>query len=455
MRTDIIKTIKDFDMLRRGEHVLVALSGGVDSSVLLDVLLRCREELDITVSAAHLNHMLRAHAADEDECFVRAKCEKLGVPLVCERIDIAALSEKNGQSTELCAREVRYAFLRRAKETLNADKIATAHNANDNLETVIFNLSRGGGTDGMCGIPPVRGDIIRPLIRIPRADIEEYEKSYDVGFCEDKTNSETLYSRNKIRHNIIPEILKINSGAIKNASRSSEILRADAEYLAFQAQNAAENVSLGRKVCKVKELLGLHLSLFGRVCEIYAKRAAKSDTYVLEYRHVCALRELCESNSPSGKINLPCGVSARREYEKLVFEKCGKKEEPVSAKLAEGEFFFGDYRVFIKKSVKTGKIHNSVNTFLISCGRIQDGLVVRSRISGDEIKLLKRPSKSLKKLFIEKRIPKNEREHIPVIADGNNIAAVYGCGTDVNYLPQEGDEIFVIEIDKGCWDNEK
>ena len=199
-------------MLHRGEHVLVALSGGVDSSVLLDVLIKCREELGISVSAAHLNHMLRGKDADNDEAFVREKCEKLGIPFVSERIDITALAQNSGPSTELCAREVRYGFLRRVKTELRADKIATAHNANDNLETVIFNLSRGGGVDGMCGIPPVRGDLIRPLIFIPRQQIEEYAACNGIGFCEDKTNAETVYTRNKIRHNIIPEILKINAG---------------------------------------------------------------------------------------------------------------------------------------------------------------------------------------------------------------------------------------------------
>ncbi len=455
MLTDIIKTIKDCDMLHRGEHVLVALSGGVDSSVLLDVLIKCREELGISVSAAHLNHMLRGKDADNDEAFVREKCEKLGVPFVSERIDITSLAQKSGQSTELCAREVRYGFLRRAKAELGADKIATAHNANDNLETVIFNLSRGGGIDGMCGIPPVREDIIRPLIFVPRQEIEKYAACNGIEFCEDKTNAETVYTRNKIRHNIVPEILKINAGAIKNASRSSRILRDDADFLKNEAHLAAERVVADENGCDVKKLYSLHPALFGRVCENFAAKAAGEENYVLEYCHVTALRALCESAVPSGMIHLPGGVCARREYENLVFEKAGQYEAAAPVKLCEGEFHFGCFRVFVKKTVKTEKINNSVNTFLISCGRIQDGLVLRSRAVGDEIKLPKRPTKSLKKLFIEKRIPKAQREKIPVIADGEKTVAVYGIGTDERYIPQNGDEIYAIEINKGCWENEK
>ena len=455
MLTDIIKTIKDFDMLHRGEHILVALSGGVDSSVLLDVLLKCREELGIAVSAAHLNHMLRGEDADGDEAFVREKCEKLGVPFVSERTDIAMLAKKRGQSTELCAREVRYEFLRRVKSEFGADKIATAHNANDNLETVIFNLSRGSGTDGMCGIPPVRGDIIRPLISVSRQEIEEYAACNGIAFCVDKTNSETVYTRNKIRHNIIPEILMINSGAIKNASRSSRILRDDADFLKNEARLAAERVKVTENRCKVEHLCGLHPALFGRVCELFAAKAAEEANYVLEYRHISALRTLCESTVPSGEVHLPDGIVARREYEKLVFERNGESITPQPIELCEGEYFFGDLRIFLKKTVKKEKINNSVNTFLISYGRIQDGLVLRSRKTGDEIKLPKRPTKRLKKLFIEKRIQKAEREKIPVIADGEKVVAVYGIGTDERYIPQNGDEIYIIEINKGRGENEK
>lgn len=455
MLTDIIKTIKEYDMLHRGAHVLVALSGGADSSVLLDVLIKCREALGICVSAAHLNHMLRGKDADNDEAFVREKCEKLGIAFVSERIDITALAQKSGQSTELCAREVRYDFLRRTKTELRADKIATAHNANDNLETVIFNLSRGGGTDGMCGIPPVRGNIIRPLIFTSRREIEEYAACNGIEFCEDKTNAETVYTRNKIRHNIIPEILKINPAAIKNASRSSRILRDDADFLRKEACLASKRVMTDESACEVKELCRIHPALFGRVCEILAAKAAKKENYVLEYCHVTALRALCESAAPSGEVYLPGGVCARREYEKLLFEKAEECEVIAPLKLCEGEFRFGCLRVFVKKTVKTEKINNSVNTFLISCGKIQDSLILRGRAVGDEIKLPKRPAKSLKKLFIEKRIPKAQREKIPVIADGENIVAVYGIGTDERYIPQNGDEIYVIEINKGCWENEK
>lgn len=446
MVTKVLKTIEELGMLCRGERVLCALSGGTDSSVLLDVLVKCSQELGITVCAAHLNHMLRGKDADADESFVREKCERLGVPLICERTDVAAIAKETGQSTELAARNVRYEFLSRAKEGLGAAKIATAHNANDNLETVIFNLSRGGGLDGLCGIPPVRGDIIRPLIAVSRDEIEQYAEEFAVSFCEDKTNADTVYSRNKIRHGVIPVMLEINQAAVQSAARSSELLREDSAFLKASAQLAAEKIALDTASCERHELIKLHGALFGRVCEIFARRALGEDNYTLEHRHVCDIRDLCRNTSPSKEINLPSGLCVRCEYEKLVFEK--RQDEPALLPLAvsEGELSFGKYKILVKKTVKSGKINNSVNTFCVPCDRIQDSLIVRKRQEGDEIKLARRPKKSLKKLFIDERVPKNARADIPVIADGKAVVAVSGFGQDERYLPAESDEILLIEI---------
>lgn len=446
MVTKVLKTIEEFGMLRRGERVLCALSGGADSSVLLDVFMKCSHELGITVCAAHLNHMLRGKDADEDESFVREKCEKLGVPLICERTDVAAVAEKTGQSAELAARNVRYEFLYRAKESLGAIKIATAHNANDNLETVIFNLCRGGGLDGLCGIPPVRGDIIRPLIAISRGEIEQYAREFAVSFCEDKTNADTVYSRNKIRHGIIPVMLEINPAAVGNAARSSEILREDSAFLKASAQLAAEKIALDGALCQRDELLKLHSALFGRVCEIFARCALGEDNYTLEHRHICDIRDLCKNTSPSKEINLPSGLCVRCEYGKLLFEKKQDEQALFPLVVSEGELSFGKYKISVKKTVKTGKIHNSVNTFCIPCGRIQDSLIVRKRQEGDEIKITRRPKKSLKKLFIDERVPKSVRDSIPVIADGKAVVAVSGFGQDERYLPSDNDEILLIEI---------
>ncbi len=447
MVTKILKTIEENNMLLRGERVLCALSGGADSSALLDVLVKNSERLGITVCAAHLNHMLRGEDAMNDEAFVQEKCASYGIPIICERADVAAKAKELGQSVELAARNIRYDFLRRAKKEFGAAKIATAHNANDNLETVLFNISRGGGIDGICGIPPVRDDIIRPIIEVSREEIESYISKNNIGFCEDKTNADTVYSRNKIRHQAVPVLVEINPRAVQNAARSSKILRAEAQFLEEAARNAAEEIALSSISCRRQDLFCIHNALFARVCEIFAKRALGVSEYTLEFCHISDIRQLCEGRFPSKSIDLPEGLCVRCEYENVVFEKKTETIELLPIKLAEGDFNYGEHTVSVKKEEKVGKINNSVNTFIIACDRIQGDLVIRSRQEGDEIKTVKRPNKSLKKIFIEKRIPKNFRNEIPVIADDEKVFAVFGLGQDERYLPKDDSEVFIIGID--------
>lgn len=433
--------------------MLCALSGGVDSSVLLDALLKCREKLGIEVKAAHFNHMLRGAEADADARFVMEKCRDCGIELICESGDVAAFAEREGMSDELAARILRYEFLERAKKACNATKIATAHNANDNLETLIFNLARGGGADGLCGIPPVRGDIIRPLIGITRDEIEEYAEKNGIAFCVDATNFETIYTRNKIRHTVIPAILEINPAAVENAFRSSEIIREEAALLGKLARDEFLRLSDSGTECERKALLSVPNALFGRVCELFVRQALGDDAFTLEYRHVCDIHTLAESDSPSKAIDLPGNVIVRCEYEKLVFAKRAERSLLSPVILGEGEFTYGGYTITVVKTENNGKIHNSVNTFLIPCDRIYGNMVVRKRAEGDMIKFVRRPQKKIKKFFIDERVPKTERDSVPIIADDKNVLAVCGFGQDERFLPECGEAVFLIKM--RCGKNEE
>ncbi len=444
MVTKIIEKIKEYKMLADGDRVLVALSGGVDSSVLLDALVKNAEALNITVCAAHLNHCIRGAAADADEAEVRKKCREYNIPLICEKIDVKRYASENGESTELAARNVRYDFLRRAKEELGADKIATAHNANDNLETVLFNLARGGGSAGLGGIPPIRGDIIRPLIGVSRAEIEEYASANEIEFCVDKTNDETEYSRNKLRHLVVPRLMDINSGVVENASRTAEIIRGEAAFLDELAHDELEKLRNEDDSCDRKALLSVPEALFSRVCELFAKKALEREDITLEYKHIKSIRELCSKDAPSKRIALPHGLEVVCEYEKIVFGKFREDKAPEPVVLSEGENFFGDYVITVRKYENYGKFNNSLNTFCLPCDRIQGNLVVRSRREGDEIKLKKRPSKTVKKLFIDYKVPRRDRDLIPIIADDSGVVAIPGFGIDERYT--ENGECGVVII---------
>ncbi len=448
MVTKISDTIKRNNMLSHGERVLVAFSGGADSTVLLDVLVKLSGELGISVCAAHLNHMLRGADADADEEFTRRKCEEYGIGYISERVDVSEYAKKNGESTELAARNVRYDFLRRAKTSFSADKIATAHNANDNLETVLFNISRGSGIDGLCGIPPVREDIIRPLIEVTRKEIEEYAAEKKIEFRTDKTNNETVYSRNKLRHIALPVLASINPAAVENARRMSNLLREDAEFLKNAAMRVAKDISVSETVCKRDEMIKLSGAMFGRVCELFAKKALEKDEYTLEYKHISDIRKLCAGKNPSAEVYLPEMLRVRCEYEKLVFEKCKSEEEISPQKLVFGENTFGKYRVFLAKKEKNGKFNNSVNTFFVLCDKISGSIFVRGRKEGDRIKLSNRPEKSIKKLFVDERIPKMRRNEVPIIADNEKVLAVFGFGTDERIIPETGKDCLEIRIEK-------
>ncbi len=444
MITKVSKTLKQNKVVR-GARILVALSGGADSSVLLDVLCRLREELGISVCAAHLNHMLRGDAADSDESFAREKCREWGIEFISERIDVAKLARNRGESEELAARNLRYEFLYRAKKELGADFIATAHNANDNLETMLFNLSRGSGIDGVSGIPPVRDDILRPLLECTRAEIEAYAKAFDVSFCVDGTNAELIYSRNKIRHNVVAPLLQINPKAVENAGRTAAILRLESEFLKKASAQYADRISKGGTSCARADLLA-EPALISRICEIFAARVLGEENYSLEFCHVQQIIKLAESASPSDRQKLPRGVTVKRRYDEIVFEK-EKEEEDVPAILVrEGEIAWGGYTVSVEKTEKSEKINSLFNTFFVPYDKIQGDLVIRGRKLGDEIKLSGRKTKTLKRLFIDEKLPRDEREKVPVIADDEKVFAVFGFGADCRFGNDLGG--YLIEINK-------
>ena len=257
MKNCVLKVLSRYDMLKFGNRITVALSGGADSMSLLYCLLELKDELGITVNAAHLNHLIRGDEAFRDEEFVKEECHKLGVELFLKRVDVPKLASDSGKSLELTAREVRYAFF----EEINTGVVATAHNADDNLETVIFNLTRGSAIDGLCGIPPKRDIFIRPLILTTRKEIEEYCAFKNIEYVTDSTNLEDCYTRNKIRHNVIPILKEINSNVSQTVLRTVKSLREISADINLKAKEYLENNLLSEN-----ELSVVDYKIFYRKC---------------------------------------------------------------------------------------------------------------------------------------------------------------------------------------------
>lgn len=230
-------TISEHDMIPAGGAVVAALSGGADSVSLLFALSKLSQELDFTLSACHVNHGLRGEDSDSDMRFCQELCDRLGIELHILNTDVRDFQKKH-ESIEETARRVRYDFF---AEVSQGKKLATAHNSNDSAETVLLNMMRGTGLKGLCGIPPVRGNIIRPLIRCTRDEVESYCTENGLSYVTDKTNLSDDYTRNRVRHAIIPEIMKINSSFLETASRMQQHLREDSELLESMAAQALDS----------------------------------------------------------------------------------------------------------------------------------------------------------------------------------------------------------------------
>ncbi len=238
----IVKAISDYNMISKGDAVVIALSGGADSVSLLCALDKLSQQLSFSLSACHVNHGLRGEESDGDMRFCEELCEKLGVQLEILNTDVKRFQQKH-ESLEETARRVRYDFFANVS---SGKKLATAHNSNDSAETVLLNMMRGTGLKGLCGIPPVRGNIIRPLIYCSRDEVEQFCKENSLSYVTDKTNLSDDYTRNKVRHSILPEMLKINPSLLDTVSRMEKNLREDNELLEALADEALQSAKADR-----------------------------------------------------------------------------------------------------------------------------------------------------------------------------------------------------------------
>lgn len=246
--------------------ITVALSGGADSVALLHMLYTLKEELSFELCACHVNHNLRGEESDRDEAFVRDLCKKLDIPLTVKNIRVLDYIKKH-ESVEKCARDIRYGFF---DEVCGGGYIATAHTASDNCETLLINIARGTALSGVCGIPRKRGNIIRPILSLTREEIEQYCKDNSLSYVTDSTNLSDDYTRNKIRHNVIPVLKEINPSLLTSITRLTRALSMDDEYLDNVARNSLEQAVLG-DMYDVKKLMGLDYCILIRIGAIIFK----------------------------------------------------------------------------------------------------------------------------------------------------------------------------------------
>lgn len=404
--------IKKNNLISEGDAVCAALSGGADSVALLVVLRELSGRIGFSLSAVHVNHNLRGEESNRDERFCVELCGKLNVSITVKSVDVAAWRAEHSDSVELAARKLRY----RAFGEISADKIATAHNANDNLETAIFNLTRGTGLKGACGIAPKRDKFVRPLLGVTRAEIEEFLTERGQDWVTDSTNSVDDCSRNLIRHRVLPELLKINPRALESFARAAELMSADEKYLSKIA--AAAFLKLKRDGgYDADGLISLDRALRGRVLtEILSENSVE-----VSEKKVGDLERVFFSG---GEVNLADGVFAKKSRG-LVFVGNTHEKPCFSAELTIGE----EREVFGKKiSIKKAdNVHNPFTNYVLDCDKIKGRIILRTRKSGDRIKLLGRDFTSdVRKLL--SRLPEGVRDKAILLCDDDGVIFVEGSG---------------------------
>ena len=468
METKIWKYIQKYQMIESGDHVVVGVSGGADSVCLLILLHKFLARIPFTIEVVHVNHGLRPEAREEAE-YVKALCSQRNIPFHLLEADVRGIAKVRGVSEEEAGRMIRYEEFRKVCENWKKShtgkvKIAVAHHQNDRAETMLFHLFRGTGISGLCGIKPVRGDVIRPLLCVQREEIENYLGQQQIFYCHDASNDKDDYSRNKIRHHILPYVEKeIVANTVEHMNRTAQLLEDAWEYIVLQTNEAYDR-------CVILEQKGISVNIH-KLC----KEAAFLQKYVLleaigyvagskkdiTSKHIEAVLELLAKEG-SHYFNLPYGVIAKKEYEILHFEKkCIKAAEelqeiavsiPMTIELSDGRWLEFS---FVEADMRNTKFPDGIPqkkyTKWFDYDKIVQSLVVRSRQSGDYLTINKELSqKSLKEYMIEEKIPKDIRHTIPILADGSHVVWVLGYRISENYkINKNTKHILQVELRGG------
>ena len=385
MENKLLKAIKEYSLIEDGDKIIVALSGGADSTALLCSLMSIRESLSLTIYACHINHLLRGDESFRDENFVRELCEKLGVELFVLQCDINKLASERNLGSEECGRQVRYDFLNKNATRLGA-KIATAHTSTDSMETILMNISRGSGIKGARGIPPKRDNIIRPLILASRADTEEYCKSHNIPYVNDSTNSERLYTRNKVRLDVVPILRGINPSIEEAFLRFSKSMKELDEFIEKSAQTALSESKI--------ELIEKAIKNSGAV-------SIKNGIMAISSQGIFRIYHKNSLNNSERKSEIPVFINSSAMI-------CNKN---IRTELVNMEEFLA-----------RAKFTKNLFTISLDYATISDRAVFRNRKAGDFIAPKGRGlTKPLRKLMSEMKIPAEKRDSAILLADENNI----------------------------------
>ncbi|MGL5820708.1 MAG: tRNA lysidine(34) synthetase TilS [Sarcina sp.] len=442
MKDKVLKYISENSMIKEGDRVLVALSGGPDSVCLLHLLSSLKENLGIEIFAAHVNHLIRGEEAFNDEEYAKNLCESLDIKFFVKRVKVEEVAKEKGISTEMAGRDERYKFFDEIRQMENMDKIAIAHNANDQAETLIMRIMRGTGLEGLAGIKPMRdGIFIRPILSLTREEIELYCEVNNLKPRIDKTNLESIYSRNKVRLNMIPYIKEhFNPDIVATMNRLAHNALVDSKFIDsvvnekydFYCDIKNKELVISKELFKNDEAIVTRIIRRGlmEVSNVFNN---------FESKHVYDIVDLQKGESGK-RISLTNDIIVINQYGDIVItNKNSLNENLIDTEITfsieevikgSKKFEFGSYNLKFEIIENDGQINfNNANEKYFNFENTKD-ITLRTRKNGDKIiPFGSKASKKLKDIFISLKIPKEKRNGIPIIEFDKNIAWIVGVRT--------------------------
>lgn len=441
-----LKAIKDFGLISKNDRILVAFSGGVDSAVLVELLLKLKERLKISdISLAHLNHSLRGKESDEDEKFCINFAQERGLVIYTKKVDVKKLAKENKMSVEEAARSVRYSFLKKILKEKNYTKLATGHHLSDLVETMILWFIQGN-RKGIKGFKPREDIIIRPMYYIKKDEISGYAERNQIPYRVDLTNFKTDILRNRIRHNIIPQLRSINPSLEKSMLTESLLLQMDDDYLNAESKRFSQ-LFLTEKI-KLSEIKNIPQALLYRLFTEWIYRITgiyPSYTKILNILYIL-------NKKGEKKLNLGKGYILIKSYDYLFIQAQGKKKE-IFYKIKVGDQIFIKEAGIVLKSYLTDKVDkrrlkDEKNFVCFDIREEKPEFIIRSRKEGDRfLPFGRKTEKKLKDLFIEMKIPRHMRDTIPLLEFRNKILWVIGYKRSGHYpIDEKTEKMICFEI---------
>lgn len=443
--------IEKEQLLQQDDHLLIAVSGGVDSMALLHYFVMTRAQWGIEVEAVHVDHMLRGEMSAQDRAFVQRYCDEQGITLHATAIPIREIiAIENGNSQLICRRE-RYRYFEEILQKTNATKLVTAHHADDQLESVLMALTKNATVNGMQGIRPQRifnkKSLIRPFLTVTKSEIREYLQKQGQKFREDASNGKDTYTRNRFRHHVVPLLEAENSRVAEQVSHFTKHLQEDDALLMTLAHDAYSKIvrknNENMYTLEIKEIQLIPLALQRRLVLILLNYLYKDSNTIQSYALLTSLLKLCDTTAGNAEVHLPEGFLAVRQYEKLTIQKNSSKQsntftdKKLILSANEWTSLENSGRLYIAELPKLSPelLTDTARLFYFNASKLTLPLFVRVRKEGDRMLLkgMEQP-KRLSRLFIDEKIPLNERNSWPLlVSQTDEVVAVIGVRMGVHF----------------------